>query len=938
MGTVSLVFFIIIFYNKITRIIAAAVVVVSAIIVFFTLERWERQAEHFYDVTLMIRGYLHYRPELGTTILWAISLLFGLVVAVFMLYRFSFYMLALNGVTIFLLTWGPGFTRDATSFLIFLVCFCLLLIRKTNKGISAVYVAAPICIALVMFIQSSVPMEANLFQRRTLQELFEGPLAAVGDLIYIMTNPMYFSFQSTGFSGQGGRLGGPVTPNNRNVMTVRAPGRTYLAGATHNTYTGYAWISTLEPGQLYTQGMNPGQFEMLETATALMRNINIFTDNSVMPMSLMWSIFPIEDHRHMSTENFPALGISGLSAVTVERDGVTMHIGVSARVENSPVLVDPTSNRLEHFEMTDTLLTISQSPHYMHSFLPMSNVTVAIGTNRTGTVFSPPNARNLAFHHASTDYLPALIFDPSGNIRAPGFMSRGSQYSHSFLNVDRRLSFVEDMISQSFQGRHNNIEEFIIFMPVIDPYDEAIHGFNEIYANHNPDNYLCNLTYATIIYYFMNIDAHVPNREYRVRVPKELLGIPQYDITVTAQEISDLFDMFAFMGPNRELQYVESHAMLMAKLDSFSRDVLSRYAESVREHFMYVPEIVPQRVHDRVEYIIDGLETDYERIMAIRDYLIEFPYTLSPQPVPQGVCFVDHFLFEGREGYCTYYASAMAIMSRIAGVPSRYVEGFLLPPAPPDADDDVAIFVVTNMMAHAWVEVYLEGFGWLIVEATAPYAFFMDHALTIPQGNIQQHWFDDDWWLEQEHYEWMQAQLQQGFPGTSGGPFTPGDGQGYISTDYTTGGRVTLALVRMVLLVIFIIVAIVTMVFLLWQYIKEVTVARRLSRLPVNKRITTYFSGIISMASNMTSNKDPAETPYVYGQRVGMRFAFKNDSARLRDLVTLYYKARYGDRQLTDEESKVMEDSYFDMVNYMRLENKKSQFVYLRYILGIGAI
>jgi len=892
MGTVSLAFFAIIFYNKITRIVSASVVALSAFIIFFTFERWERQAEHLYYAVRMVRGYMYYRPELGTTVLWAMCLMFGLVVAVFMLYRFSFYLLAVTGIAVFLLTWGPGFTRDASSFLIFLVCFCLILIRKTNNGLSAVYAAAPICMALVLFVQSSVPVEADLFERRTLQDLFEGPLAAVGDFIFVMTNPMYFTFQSTGFSGHGGRLGGPITPNNRNVMTVMAPGRTYLAGATHNTFTGYSWITTLEPGQLYTQGMHASQFEMLETMTALIRNVGRVSDRSHLSSHVLWDMFPAEDHRLLSTDNFPTLGFTDsvesvgmhrLTAMMETTEAIlsgselsSMTIANIIKNDDGEIIsIETEYNNMIIFPQHGRIIWIDDYYYvdirYLHAFLPMSQVTIAIGSNRTGTVFRPQNTRSIAFHPAGADYLPSLMFDSTGDMRTPGFMSRGTQYTLNFLNVNPRLSFVGGLLDSSFQGFHQ------------------AQGEQGIFQQHW-----------------------------------------QHDITATAQDINDLFEMFAFPGTNRVLQYVPSYSYMMAMLDSFSRDVLARYAETVREHFMYVPEIVPQRVHDLVAEIIYGRETDYERVMAIRDFLVQFPYTLNPQPVPPGVCFVDHFLFVGQEGYCTYYASAMAIMSRIAGVPSRYVEGFLLPAAPPESEDGTAIFAVTNMMAHAWVEVYLEGFGWLIVEATAEYAFDNDDVIAPPPvvipPSIPYYLWPPDMWDQWDDY--WDMPLTPGSPGTPQGP----------GPYETPTGMITMATVRIILLVIFLIVAVTALVFLLRQYVKIRTVIKRVGRMPINQRITTYFTGILDIASHVTGAKDPAETPHVYGQRVGMRFAFRNDSKRLRDLVALYYRARYGAHELSEEEGIIMEDSYFDMITYLRAEHKKSRFFYLRYILRIGAI
>jgi len=918
MGMVSLVIFAVIFYNRYTRIITGVAVLIVGLFVLLTLEMWGYQFNHLGNVLRMVQGYIPYRSDLGITVLWGISLLLGLAVAIFMLYRFSFYILALTGIIIFLFTWGPGFTRDMFSFLLFIFCFCLLLIRKTNNGLGAVYVAAPICAALVWFIHGNVPTEADLFQRRTINELFEGPLSAIGDFIYTLTNPMYFSFQSTGFSGHGGRLGGPVTPNNRNVMTVQAPGRTYLAGATHNIYTGYTWTSNLQDGDLYTQGMNPSRFEMVETAAALIRGATLLDERATIPQSMLWNMFPIYDHMLLSLRHFATLGLEGYPQY-----------------------------------------------QYLHTYLPIDQVTVAIGTNRTGTVFRPPNVRQMWFHAAGPNYMPRLMFDPSGDIRAPVFMARNTQYTMNFLNVNPRLTFVSDLLNESFAGIYATREPMLpetvlppfVGTAIIEGYTVTFEGDRTISVyRENEEGGIVrwdfiaapggsiivdtinaydsggNLTYPDMPSLSDAAMMMIQSLEPFETTDTANIVIDLENLVATATDINRIFDQFAHQSPNRELSYLSTHGEIMAMLDVFSRDVLSLYAESVRRHFLQVPEITPQRVHDLVAEIIYGLETDFEKVMAIRDYLVQFTYTLSPPPVPYGVCFVDHFLFDAREGYCTYYASAMAIMARIAGVPSRYVEGFLLPPA--EADPAPSVFVVTNMMAHAWVEVYLEGFGWLIVEATAPYAFFMDPAMPPPMDAITPDWPTHGWWDYWEDdmmYYYMR------------GDRTPG--QGYIPTqpggpagDVPARGMLTASQVRMYVLIGLIGLGIIALLILLARYIQVNVRAKRIARLAINQQIAAYFNGIIDITSHCTNPIDPTETPYAYGQKMGRRFAFKSDSVLLKDLVDLYYKARFGNNELTEQERELMEDSYIDMVNHLRRENKKPNFIYLRYIRQVGVV
>ncbi len=92
-----------------------------------------------------------------------------------------------------------------------------------------------------------------------------------------------------------------------------------------------------------------------------------------------------------------------------------------------------------------------------------------------------------------------------------------------------------------------------------------------------------------------------------------------------------------------------------------------------------------------------------------------FRYTLSP-PRLTSRDRVDEFLFESRAGYCTHYASAMAVLARSVGLPARIVAGFLGGERHPDGH-----FTVRDYDAHAWVEVWLDG-AWQRLDPTAAIA------------------------------------------------------------------------------------------------------------------------------------------------------------------------------------------------------------------------
>ena len=111
--------------------------------------------------------------------------------------------------------------------------------------------------------------------------------------------------------------------------------------------------------------------------------------------------------------------------------------------------------------------------------------------------------------------------------------------------------------------------------------------------------------------------------------------------------------------------------------------------------------------------MIADAATPYEQACAILRHLQRYyRYTLSPVTPPENQDFVTYFLYVGKEGYCTYFASAMTVLCRMAGLPARYVEGFLAQP------DSSGFAYVTGQNAHAWTEVYFEGFGWVPFDPT----------------------------------------------------------------------------------------------------------------------------------------------------------------------------------------------------------------------------
>ena len=90
------------------------------------------------------------------------------------------------------------------------------------------------------------------------------------------------------------------------------------------------------------------------------------------------------------------------------------------------------------------------------------------------------------------------------------------------------------------------------------------------------------------------------------------------------------------------------------------------------------------------------------------------PYDLQTQPPAPDQDVVDYFLFEAKSGFCTYYASAMAVLLRLEGIPARVATGY----APGTYVKEQGSFLISGDLAHAWVEVYFPDYGWISFEPT----------------------------------------------------------------------------------------------------------------------------------------------------------------------------------------------------------------------------
>ncbi len=145
------------------------------------------------------------------------------------------------------------------------------------------------------------------------------------------------------------------------------------------------------------------------------------------------------------------------------------------------------------------------------------------------------------------------------------------------------------------------------------------------------------------------------------------------------------------------------------------REASADYPADVRDVYLQLPQLDP-RIPELAKQITERAQNPFDKTIMLENYLrSHFAYTLNLTGKP-GEDPLAHFLFETRAGHCEYFASAMAIMLRTLGIPTREVNGFL----PGEYNDLAGDYIVRASDAHSWVEVYFPGTGWMTFDPTPP--------------------------------------------------------------------------------------------------------------------------------------------------------------------------------------------------------------------------
>lgn len=240
-----------------------------------------------------------------------------------------------------------------------------------------------------------------------------------------------------------------------------------------------------------------------------------------------------------------------------------------------------------------------------------------------------------------------------------------------------------------------------------------------------------------------NVDA-APNHlylPYYTSVPVEHSSVTQENILdgslVPGRSVSIAYTPYS--PAQTHLDKMNADSFSHYRSDS-SNEGFTAYSEEVYDNYLQIPDEVLSELMKYHGTI--GSSSDLsEQIFLIRQFLTaNYSYSMTPGTTPRNEDFVTYFLNTQKEGYCAHFASAATLLFRSYGIPARYVEGYIISQAAVSdrasateyAYDD--FFLGENILgnsnvveveindgdAHAWVEVFVDGFGWIPVEATPP--------------------------------------------------------------------------------------------------------------------------------------------------------------------------------------------------------------------------
>lgn len=586
---------------------------------------------------------------------------------------------------------------------------------------------------------------------------------------------------------------------------------------------------------------------------------------------------------------------------------------------------------------------------YAHSALPLCLVCIIIASIIALPFSTYPDVSIEAGNQIKTFEDVLNLFSSSErnafNLRKTGFspdptrLGGDISLDHtSVLSISADQPVMEKLYLKGSTKRIYNGQMWLNSDSDFEPYEP---DSDRLIFNH--DNMFASLTvrpldreistlFLTTNYYNIDVgDSRLLQNDEEIRVRPSIRRNDSYsfEFSYYSENADDFYS--SYYGDKYNNLFNENGEILYGRITDGEYDNYTlNYIEEIRSQYLQLPDTVTDRVYELAHKITDKCDSDYEKAKAIEDYLRTLVYTLKPGSLPDGYDFVDYFLFESKEGYCTYFATAMCVLARAVGIPSRFVTGY----AGPNSLIEGQTVVITNAQAHAWPEIFIEGLGWVQFEPTPPYAYARyndDMPIIIPDEDPEliQHIKDIAGENDQTDSESTSesSSESESIISSSSSQSSQNDNIDNLSININW----TVILIIIALLIITVIAIIIFIIC--YRFKKYKRYLHTLSIKDSGKLFAAqYFKAISILMALNGENKLPYETAMQFAEKYNDKY---NSLFSLKHIAEIYNKAYYGNIILSDQEKQDMILCY-DKLNKFTKDRLGLIKYFIKYILLMG--
>ncbi|MDQ2085997.1 transglutaminase domain-containing protein [Herbivorax sp. ANBcel31] len=805
------------------------------------------------------------------------------LVFIFTFIKFNFLLIVLSGSILFSSQWILGFFMDKAYISFYTFCACILIYyfthiyykkskQNTNNIVKLsnfIAFTTPICIIIILLINlipvSSKPIQWDWMDNKV-QNIYNDLTFRFGnDGKFDSTQNMgVFSLTSLGF-GDSESLGGDVRLDNTKVLEVESEERIYLRGRSSNYYENNNW-------SLDYQSTND---DLLENKIRASSEANeIYNVNSMRHNDFYSQLILIEKAYPDSTTysyDFYSDIFSVIDAKFTYHDIKTNSIFAPLNLN----FFEFKNTNIEENLLTlniDDILSYDKPFEKGHSY--SFNSTFFDATNQISQ-----KILRQSFNNFNSNHLRKIISKISDSILNNSYNRLTNFFEEPYIDLHSQSDSLADASTPPLM-----IEEA-----------EAAH-YNRLKSVKTSDD---------IIFKYIDIDDMT---ELELLITSFFLddfsNVPHSTLKINSRIIRSLQDYFFLEFSDYEYHvdfFYDYAAQANTDLSSlfgeynFYREVLY-YVDFILDNYTYIPDTLPDRVHQLAHEITKDAENNFDKVKAIETYLSEnYLYTLLPGDTPEGRDFVDYFLFDQKEGYCTYFATAMAILTRCIDIPSRYIEGYRLPLESTEEN----LYEVRNNHAHAWVEVYFEGFGWVTFEPTAGYNQTFYDATPAPSpspvdyeqpaSRLSNHELNSD--------NMSQSPLQNSQNDTP---------------------------LNMHLILIALLVVVIITLIIIFNMLRRKIKLRKIYNLNARECIIKLFENYLKHLKLQKQSVIDGETPIEYANRIDSYGHFHPNT--FSEITNLFVKARYSQLEITNQDKEFVYNFYKHISGITRKKLKLRYF------------